>query len=557
MSVPGTIKWTEDNMSFVFNPFENLTEGETYTIWLSEICNITFHPVLHRDWTSVFTTVVINGNFSWVEGYVFDGILGDPIPGAVVSTGGMSTTTGAAGYYFLLLQPGIYDITASKTLYQSETNFGVEIVVFDIKDNVNFTLVPIINIDVHMVVDGTLTELVPESTPQDAVDISSPILMEFDEAINISTLGTTNLKDNSGMSVTGTMKWEPELYTLTFTPDENLTYGLHFILTIDDSVTNITGSPILPRDVTWEFLTWTNVHVPPPKIFPADGATDVALDAEVKIDFYIEMNTTATEVAINATFNIYGFTWDMYNQSVILEHELFDYNTEYKITISAQAISAEGYYQMLTRSSTFTTISRPEPEYEYKVGRIIYENETIASGASITILDDDGNTVWTGISDENGSIIITLSTQLSPGNYTIIIIKDGFKKIMLDLVINETGGLDNGDNLFKFEPDDEPPGNKDSGDDNEINLLILAIVLVIIVIIIFIIFVLIKKSDKLFQEQNGKDSKNEAVEDKCINCGTELEDPNYCQHCGWTQETLKGPMKVSESDESYQDELEE
>ena len=70
--------------------------------------------------------------FGTLEGHVYDEIR-NPIEGASViaqpatEAGGVDAVTDPNGFYTMQLVPGIYDVTASKYGYTTETAYGVEV----------------------------------------------------------------------------------------------------------------------------------------------------------------------------------------------------------------------------------------------------------------------------------------------------------------------------------------------------------------------------------------------------------------------------------------------
>jgi hypothetical protein len=239
--------WAADNMSFTFSPGE-LEGMETYTIWIStDVMTAMDMAILHRDWMSEFTTEETVPPSGWIDGYVTEMIYGVAVPveGAMVKTGTYEAMTDVDGMYSLQAAAGTgMDVTASKFLYDSATETGIDVVVDEHTIDVNFTLTPIINIDVSVMVGGTSTDVDPESDALEMVDVDTMIVMTYDEALNGSTIEEFTLD-----SVTGDTVWNADNMTVTFTPAANLSDSTEYTLTITTAVTNETDMQILPRDV--------------------------------------------------------------------------------------------------------------------------------------------------------------------------------------------------------------------------------------------------------------------------------------------------------------------
>ncbi|MGB9586964.1 MAG: carboxypeptidase regulatory-like domain-containing protein, partial [Armatimonadota bacterium] len=93
-------------------------------------------------------TTVVNFNLSVIPPGTISGIVKDtsnnPLVGVLVSTniGGYSTTTTSGGNYSMSVPPGTYNLTASKSGYQSQTQNNI-VVTSGNNTTVNFTLSPV------------------------------------------------------------------------------------------------------------------------------------------------------------------------------------------------------------------------------------------------------------------------------------------------------------------------------------------------------------------------------------------------------------------------------
>jgi peptide/nickel transport system substrate-binding protein len=106
-----------------------------------------------------------------ISGTVTDASTGDPIPNAVVSTspGGFADTTGTDGSYSIVSVPvGTYSVTATASLYASQTEEDV-VVTQDETTDVDFALSPL-----RGWIVGTVTSSAGDPLPGTAVVVSGP-----------------------------------------------------------------------------------------------------------------------------------------------------------------------------------------------------------------------------------------------------------------------------------------------------------------------------------------------------------------------------------------------
>jgi hypothetical protein len=538
-------------MSFVFTPDADLWHDEMYTIWISnDVTNLTGVEVLHRDWMSTFDTGFVDKGR--IEGYVIDDWNGDPLEGVTVTAGGVTGTTGADGFYILFLAAGTYDVAATKDLYTTGSLTGV-IVAAGLPIPIhNITLSPIINIDVFVEVEGNPTLITPETTPLLDVDWETNIIMNFEEAINEYSIDFI-LRDSIGDAVTGTIEYNPFIFELTFTPDANLTSYDTYTRTITDRITNVTGAPILPRNVTWQFTTsyFNGHHHINPIITPPDGAVMVAVDAEVKIEFGCEMKTTITEAAIAAAFGT-GFTWSADNKTLTIAHDDFTYYMEYTVSVSEFAECIDGFLAW-PASSTFTVGHNGNGKDEHDL-IVTDENGTGIADVRVTFRNEDGDTVWIGSTDSNGSITFYLSSGFMPGTYVVHLHKDGYQDLIFTIDIDETGDILNLPGPLVMEPDDEPQPPEDTTDAEEVinQVVMVALIITIVVILILLILALSLKKSITANHKTKEPQPEDVI---CGNCGMVVSDMTYCEHCGWSQEVIASPpMKLEETSVSDEEE---
>jgi parallel beta-helix repeat protein len=121
-------------------------------------------------------------------------------------------------------------------------------------ENDNYPLVePFEN---YQIVEDTTPPTVSGVTPENGatnVAINPVVTTAFSEAMDSSTI-TTESFTLSGSKVSGTVTYDSDTYTATFTPDANLDYDHEYTATLSTAITDEAGNP-LPEPYTWSFIT--------------------------------------------------------------------------------------------------------------------------------------------------------------------------------------------------------------------------------------------------------------------------------------------------------------
>ncbi len=538
---PTQLIWDDDNMSFEFTPADGLEGGKEYTIWISMGVNNTNNvQVLHRDWMSTFTTEEL---FGWIEGYVVDNNINEPIEGATVKAGGVEATTGSNGHYKLDVVGGTYTVTATKTLYEDGEETGVVVDAGAGTININISLNPIINIDVKVVKDSSEVSIDADGEISD-ISTTTYVKMIFEEAIDNETLKVT-IKDSLGLAVDVDMDYNATALTLTITPTAELDTNETYTIMVSDSVVNATDVPILPRDVTWKFTTIAVEPTVTVTFKPTHGATNQALDVEVKLTFDYAMNTAETEKAITATgFTIKNYTWAANGKSVVLEHDEFQQNTSYTVSISDAGLSVEGY-KTVAKSATFTTEITIDMEWPI-ILTIFNEDNKPVNGAKGKFTMGDKTFEATS---ENGVMTFYVKTsEWLAGTYTVKITHKDYEDKSVKITLSETPGI--------YDPI-QPIKLKEKPEEGGLDPMAIAAI-IIVVIIIIILLALAMKPKKPAEEEVAEEeeemedeeeefecpecgavvSKGEAV---CPECGAEFEEEEFeCPECGASVEAGVG-----------------
>ena len=102
----------------------------------------------------------------------------------------------------------------------------------------------------------TTPPTVVSTSPEDGatgVAIDTVITATFSEPMDSSTINTDGFT-LVGSAVSGTVTYDPDTYTATFTPDANLDYDHEYAATLSTAITDEAGNP-LAEPCTWSFAT--------------------------------------------------------------------------------------------------------------------------------------------------------------------------------------------------------------------------------------------------------------------------------------------------------------
>lgn len=148
------------------------------------------------------------------------------------------------------------------------------------------------------------------------IGINSPVSARFNEAMDGNSVNTDTFTLYVGTrKVEGTVGYDPDTRTATFTPSEVLNYSTYHRATITGSVTDQTGTP-MAADYTWNFTTMEDPGYGdgnPPLVSPLTppaGAANVLTDVVIAMQFSEAMDES-TMVPDNirlyrGTTRIYG-----------------------------------------------------------------------------------------------------------------------------------------------------------------------------------------------------------------------------------------------------------
>jgi predicted amidophosphoribosyltransferase len=269
-------------------------------------------------------------------------------------------------------------------------------------------------------------------------------------------------------------------------------------------------------------------------VSPTDGATDVALDAVVTVQFSEAIDFTALQA--DGLLSVEGVTGtltynDTTNTVTFTPDAAFAYETTYTATLSKDVATAGGMMFLADNLTwSFTTISEPEPDvYDITVGPVLDEDGDPLEGVEIKVTVD--GVEYTATTDENGyATFEDMPWDSFPPGTKFKGTKDDYE----DIEWTE------GDSIPKMEA---------TGSNLWIIIVVILVILLIIIIIVAVFFMMKKKEEP--EEEEEEDEEEEEQEVECPECGAMAPaGETECPECG---EEL--PEIEEEEEEEEEEEL--
>ena len=213
-----------------------------------------------------------------------------------------------------------------------------------------------------IVIDTTPPTVSLTSPANGAADVAvnTSITSTFSETMDSSTITTAIFTvSTGGGNISGTVTYSGTI--ATFEPSSNLKYGTTYTATITIGVKDSAGNS-MGSDYTWSFTTVEESDTTPPSVsltIPADGATDVPINATVTATFSEEIDSstinTSTFTVSKGGYGIsgsmsYGGTTATFTPSSNLE-----YSATYTATITTAVKDLAGNSMSSNYSWSFTT----------------------------------------------------------------------------------------------------------------------------------------------------------------------------------------------------------
>lgn len=209
-------------------------------------------------------------------------------------------------------------------------------------------------------------ELVTPATTTDVV-VNTRIEVEFDLEMDMSTISSSSftVTSSGGINVIGEFTFNAENTKVFFTPDENLSSGTQYTVSISESAKDYLGNYF--KGDSWIFTTLAaaaiGISSATAELISPAAITDVVVDTRIEIEFAMQMNistidSTSFTVSDSSGYLVNGeFTFNAENTKVFFNpsDDLIP-ETEYTVSISTSVLDFQGN-MFIGDSWTFTTKS--------------------------------------------------------------------------------------------------------------------------------------------------------------------------------------------------------
>jgi len=194
------------------------------------------------------------------------------------------------------------------------------------------------------------------------------IAATFNESMDGATInGTTFMVSGDGVNnLRGTVTYNPDTKTATFTPSEALAYSTTYTATITAGVTDAEGNA-LAEDYSWNFTTVAAPDTTPPTVIskdPADDASGVAVNSQVRVTFSepIDTSTIAESIYVyipdETVQGNFTFT-DDFATVIFTPNAGLVYSTPYSVIITTGVKDSAGNTMADDVFWSFTTTTAP------------------------------------------------------------------------------------------------------------------------------------------------------------------------------------------------------
>jgi hypothetical protein len=381
-SILGTFAWSLDNITMTFTPTSNLAYDTIYTVTISTAAMSQAGQYLELTYSWNFTTKqrpIVVGHVPSVD--ATDVLVTTAIqvtfnePMDRISTEGAFSLDSVSGSFawsldnttmtFTPASPMAYDTLYTVTMTDAAKSMqGDSLMPYSWSFTTELPPPPNPIVESHVPVDGAI-----------GVPVAAAIEVTFSEPMDwVSTESAFSISP----FVSGSFSWSFDNTTLTFTPGASLAYDTLFTATISTAAMSQAGQ-YLESPYTWSFTTVAHTWPYVVSHVPSVDETDVLTTTTIKVTFSEPMDRGSTESALSTSPSVSGsFTWSFDNATMTFTPTSnLAYDTVYTVTISTEAMDAQGENMLAPYSWSFTT-EVPPP---YLVGHVPGVDET---GVSVT-----------------------------------------------------------------------------------------------------------------------------------------------------------------------------
>jgi hypothetical protein len=275
------------------------------------------------------------------------------------------------------------------------------------------------------------------------VPLDQVLSVTFNTKMNPATINQESFSYTASPKLTGLMTYDPETYTMSFTPDTLLKKNTTYTGKVFISVRDIYGNAML-EEYKWTFSTDDFIS---PVVFctdPENGAVDVPKNIVVKACFNIPMDASSFD---NNTFTLKQGN-NTVNGSVVYVNDFAYFtpsnellaNETYTATLTTGLKNAGGYpllndyvweFTTSNKLAPFVTITSPDDnESNVSLSKIITATFNVAMdpltiNANTFVLLDGADTIQGNISYSGLTASFQPSTNLISGKIYNVIITNG------------------------------------------------------------------------------------------------------------------------------------
>ncbi len=198
---------------------------------------------------------------------------------------------------------------------------------------------------------------------------SAGITASFSEPMEDTSINETTflVRDSDRINLSGSVTYNPDTRTATFTPRDVLAYSTTYTATITSGVTDIGGNP-LAEDYSWSFTTEAVTDSIPPVVSltsPSQDAADVPVSSSISVTF----SESIDPVTITSSSFFISDGRDNVSGAMILTDDgktvIFDplpdlaAGTAYIVTLTTEIKDLAGNTLAEDNICSFTTIAAP------------------------------------------------------------------------------------------------------------------------------------------------------------------------------------------------------
>ncbi len=486
--VNGTVSYIESTHTASFTPSQALNDGESYTVTIgSAIKNtagvalsaavsyrftvnkippppsvLSVTPDNNSVDVAVDTPIIITFNSSMKAITLSDGIS--------LSDASNSAVTGSVSYDD---STHIATFTPEQSLNQGET-YTVTVAT-SVQSSNGMALASAFTSSFTVVAAPLMvTSVTPADNSSDIV-IDTIISVAFDSSINAGTLpGGVTLSGASSGAVTGSVSYDDNTHTATFTPSETLNHSEIYTLTVGTSVQNSTGVALASV-----FTSSFSIVAAPPTVVsvsPSNNSLNVANNTLIKATFDRLMDASTLTAS---SFSVTGTSSNTVSGSVsydsasktatFMPSSVLNYSEVYTATLSTAVQSSESIALASKQSWSFTITAAPVADIAFTLPQAYLQSSLPNTGAisayiqvdgatrqAMTLIGSDASIQLTGLTTGSHQFTAILEYALTTDLQTLIILAESVKNI----------SITEGSNSLSFSDSDFDFSLKDDDSDN-------------------------------------------------------------------------------------------